>query len=274
MKAAGIKIINSIPGLKVHAKVALVKRWENDAWQYHSFMATGNLNEVTGRFYTDHVFFTSNRDISTELEQLFDYLQSRQQPQEYGNITFKHLLVSQFNMVNRFIEMIDREIENARQGLPASIIIKLNNLQEREIIEKLYAASKAGVKVQLLVRSICCLAPGIEGQSENIIVHRIVDRYLEHARIFYFHNYGQAVCYMGSADWMNRNLHSRIEVCFPVYNDKLRNQLNDILQIQLRDNCKAVVVDKDLNNQRVSANGEDRLAAQETIYEYVRNLAG
>ncbi|MBK5272264.1 MAG: polyphosphate kinase 1, partial [Bacteroidia bacterium] len=176
MKAAGIKIINSIPGLKVHAKVALVKRLEQKQWQHFSFMATGNFNEATGRFYTDHVFFTSNMEFSKELEMLFTYLQSRLQPKDYGKIPFLHLLVSQFNMMKRFNKLFDREIANAKKGMPANIIIKLNNLQEREMINRLYEASRAGVKVQLIVRSICCLAPGIPGQSENITVHRIVDR--------------------------------------------------------------------------------------------------
>ncbi|MFZ1312993.1 MAG: polyphosphate kinase 1, partial [Chitinophagaceae bacterium] len=172
MKAAGIKIINSIPRLKVHAKVALVKRWENEQWKDYSFMATGNFNEATGRFYTDHVFFTTNLEFGKELDMLFTYLQSRTQPVLYGKISFNHLLVSQFNMVKRFNKLIDREIKNALKGKPASIIIKLNNLQERDMISRLYEASQAGVKVQLLVRSICCLAAGVEGQSENITVHR------------------------------------------------------------------------------------------------------
>lgn len=273
MKTAGVRIINSIPGIKVHAKVALVKREEQKEIKYYSFMATGNFNEATGRFYTDHVLFSANPIFGEELEMLFRYLQSRTLVTEYDKLSFKHLLVSQFNMTKRFSKLIDREIKHAKKGRPAGIIIKLNNLQEREIIEKLYQASKAGVKVQLLVRSICCLAPGIEKQSENITVHRIVDRYLEHARIFYFHNYGQAVCYMGSADWMNRNLHSRIEVCFPVYDDKLRNQLSDILHLQLKDNCKSVIVNTELNNQRKLATEEEtRLEAQQAIYEYVKKL--
>ena len=275
MKAAGIKIINSIPGLKVHAKVALIGRWEDDKWHNYSFLATGNLNEVTGRFYTDHVFFTTNSELSTELEQLFDYLQSRKQPSEYGNITFRHLLVSQFNMIKRFSDLIDREIQNAKQGKEASIIIKMNNLQEKNMINKLYEASQAGVKVRLLVRSICCLAPGIPGQSENIEVRRIVDRYLEHARVFVFHNSGDPEYYMGSADWMNRNLHSRIEVCFPLYDKKLCNEIGHILDLQLSDNSKAVIFTTDLENVYTHpSNGQVRKEAQQAIYEYVRRLAG
>ena len=272
MKAAGIKIINSIPGLKVHAKVALVKRWENKQWQNYSFMATGNFNEATGRFYTDHVFFTTQPEFSEELEMLFIYLQSRTQPILYGKISFKHLLVSQFNMIKRFKKLIYREIKNAKNGKPAGIIIKLNNLQERDMVAALYEASRAGVKVQLIVRSVCSLAPGVEGQSENITVHRIVDRYLEHARIFVFHNDGNPEYYMGSADWMNRNLHSRIEVVFPVYDRKLTEELDQILQLQLSDNCKAVMVNTKLDNQRMRAEGLTDIASQKSIYDYVKGI--
>jgi polyphosphate kinase len=262
----------------VHAKVALVRRVEKDVIQLYSFLATGNFNEATGRFYTDHVMFTNNQEYGKELEMLFDYLVSRKQPQEYGKIPFKHLLVSQFNMVKRFNQLIDREIDLAKKGLPASIIIKLNNLQERAMIQKLYKASRAGVKIQMLVRSICALAPGVPGQSENITVKRIVDRYLEHARVFVFNNDGNTEYYMGSADWMNRNLHSRIEVCFPVYNLELCSQLRDILNFQLQDNKKAVLITSDIetgkaNNLRVLSAGLEPIAAQEKIYEYVKNLA-
>ncbi len=282
MKAAGIKIINSIPGLKVHAKIALVKRQEQKQWQHYSFMATGNFNEATGRFYTDHVFFTAHTEFSAELETLFEYLQSRMQPGSYGKIPFKHLLVSQFNMVKQFDKLIDREIENARKGRPARIVIKLNNLQERAMIIRLYEASNAGVKIDLLVRSICCLAPGIPGQSENITVHRIVDRYLEHARVFMFFNDGAPEYYMGSADWMNRNLHSRIEVCFPIYDKNLCAEIDHILQLQLRDCRKRVLLDT--NNSGPGTAPENRrvpcddttltIPAQQAIYEFVKGMKG
>jgi polyphosphate kinase len=235
-------------------------------------LATGNFNEITGRFYTDHVFFTSKKEFSIELQQLFLYLQSRQQPEEYGKITFKHLLVSQFNLVKRFKKMIDREIENAKNGIPAQIVIKVNNLQEREMVEKLYEASNAGVKIELIVRSICCVAPGIAGQSENITIRRIVDRYLEHARIFLFYNNGEIEIYMGSADWMSRNLHSRIEVVFPVYEEKLKKELIDILQLQISDTEKAVLVKADYSNEKIPMQpAQAQIAAQESIYNYVKN---
>jgi polyphosphate kinase len=270
MKAAGIKIVNSIPGLKVHAKVALVKRVEDKHLQHYSLMSTGNLNEATGRFYTDHVFFTAQKDLSAELECLFEYLQSRTQPEEYRKIPFKRLLVSQFNMIKRFEELIAREIKHAKEGKPAGIIIKLNNLQEREMIARLYEASRAGVKVQLLARSICCLAAGVPVQSENITVTRIVDRYLEHARIFVFHNAGEPEYYMGSADWMSRNLHSRIEVCFPVTDAKLSEEIGHILQLQLNDTCKAVVFDNGYRNVRPAVRQDDT-SAQEATYNYIKN---
>jgi polyphosphate kinase len=275
MKAAGIKIINSIPRLKVHAKVALIKRQEVQQDKWYSFMATGNFNEATGRFYTDHVLFTFNQDFGNELILLFGYLQSRKQPAEYGKIPFKHLLVSQFNMIKRFNQLIEREIDNAKAGKAASIIIKLNNLQERAMIARLYEASKEGVKVHLIVRSICCLAPGVPGQSDNIVVHRIVDRYLEHARVFAFHNNGEPEYYMGSADWMNRNLHSRIEVCFPIYDKQMATELQHLLDLQLKDNKKAVILSSDVQtgaafNIRVLSAGQEPLAAQESIYEFVK----
>jgi polyphosphate kinase len=273
MKAAGVKIVNSIPGLKVHAKIALVSRLEDNQLKHYSLMATGNFNESTAKFYTDHVFFTNKKEFSNELQELFYYLQSRLQPEQFGKISFKHLLVSQFNMIKRFGKMIDREIENAKAGLPANIIIKVNNLQEREMIEKLYEASNAGVKIQLIVRSICCVAPGIAGQSENITIHRIVDRYLEHARIFMFYNNGNTEFYMGSADWMSRNLHSRIEVVFPIYDEKMKGEINSILQLQLSDNSKAVLLKADLSNEKINVTaGQTVLASQQSIYNFVKSL--
>jgi len=273
MKSAGVRIINSIPGLKVHAKIALVKRFEEGNMNHYSLLATGNFNETTGKFYTDHVFFTLKREFSDELQQLFLYLQSRLQPDEVEKLRLKHLLVSQFNMVKRFSKMIDREIENAKAGLRAHIIIKVNNLQERGMIEKLYEASNAGVKIELIVRSICCVAPGIVGQSENITIRRIVDRYLEHARVFMFYNNGDPEFYMGSADWMSRNLYSRVEVIFPIYDGKLKEEINDILRLQLSDTRKAVLFRADLTNEKIASVGDQPIAAQEAIYKYVKGLA-
>lgn len=238
MKDAGVKLIYSIPGMKVHAKTALVKRNRGYQWDYCGLIATGNFNESTARFYTDHVLFTSHKDITREMELLFLYLQSREQPAAYSFLHFEHLLVAQFNMTERFTSLIDREIRHAKEGKPARMTIKINNLQEKGMISKLYEASEAGVQTELVVRSISCLAPGI-AESRNIRITRIVDRYLEHARVFIFHNNNREEVYLGSSDWMNRNLHRRIEVCVPVYAPALQQQLKDIMQLQTGNSSKA-----------------------------------
>jgi polyphosphate kinase len=273
MKAAGVKIVYSIPNLKVHAKIALVKRKQNLQHNYYALLATGNFNESTARFYTDHALFTADKNITAELELLFCYLSTREKPEDYKFIKFEQLLISQFNILQRFEALIDQEIANAISAKPAHIIIKLNNLQEKKMIYKLYEASNAGVKIELIIRGICCLIPGVAGMSENITVRRIVDRYLEHGRIFIFHNNGNREYYMGSADWMNRNLHRRIEVCFPVKEPALQQQLEDIIQLQLADNSKAVMVNERLENVFIERKGEEeKVSAQESIYGYVKGL--
>lgn len=272
MKAAGVKIVYSIPGLKVHAKTALVKRKRGYQSDYIGLMATGNFNETTARFYTDHVFMTAHPGITQELELLFLYLQARQQPAKFSYLTFNHLLVAQFNLKDRFTELIDREITHAKEGKPAHITIKLNNLQEKDMIAKLYEASDAGVQVDLIARSICCLQPQ-QPESSRIRVRRIVDRYLEHARVFIFHNNGQEEVFMGSADWMNRNLHRRIEVCFPIYNPALSGQLKEIIRLQLADNTNAVMLDAQLRNVPLTPEkGAAAVNAQMGIYQYIQTL--
>lgn len=272
MKAAGVRIIYSIPGLKVHAKIALVHKKSGLTHKYYGLLATGNFNESTARFYCDQVLMTNDKAITRELNLLFAYLQSREQPSAYNFIQFEHLLVAQFNLQQRFEALIDREIEHARQGKKARIIIKLNNLQERRMIEKLYEASCAGVKIDLIIRSICCLVPDIKDLSENIRIIRIVDRYLEHSRIFYFENNGEEELYMGSADWMNRNLHSRIEVCFPINNPEVKEQMKLVLTFQLRDNRKAIQLLPDYKTEPVTTVDETPHQAQAELSDYVKLL--
>jgi polyphosphate kinase len=269
MKAAGVKIIYSNKELKVHAKVALVKRKIRDQVQYLGLLATGNLNESTARFYTDHILLTANQVMLAELEQLFGFLRKKKKkPMLEDAINFEHLMVAQFNLQQQFIDLIDREIAHARQGLPAGIVIKMNNLEERILISKLYEASNAGVEIQLIIRSVCCLIPGIEGQSENITVKRIVDRYLEHGRIFLFHNNGEKDVFMGSADWMNRNIYGRIEVCFPIYDHELKIRLIEILNLQLKDTVQAVELNEELQNNY--CDGEVHIRSQEAIYGFLK----
>ncbi|MGX5818706.1 polyphosphate kinase 1 [Chitinophaga lutea] len=268
MKEAGVKILYSIPGLKVHAKIALVKRRDGYRRDYTGLLATGNFNENTARFYTDHVLLTADETITQELELLFIYMRTGLPPARYNFIPFSKLLVAQFNLMDRFRELIRREAEHARAGRKARIVIKLNNLQEKQMIEALYEAAEAGVEVELIVRSICCIVP-----QPGIRVRRIVDRYLEHARIFWFHNDGAEEVYMGSADWMNRNLHRRIEVCFPLLDPGAAAQLKEILSIQLADNTNAVILDGQIRNLPVERRPEEPVVnAQQAISAYVHQL--
>jgi polyphosphate kinase len=267
MKAAGVQIIYSIPGLKVHAKTALVKRRRQQRMEYLCLLATGNFNESTARFYTDHILFTAHPAFGRELDLLFIFLSYRKSAHKYPMLHFEHLLVAQFNLQQRFLELIEREIQHVREGKPASIIIKLNNLEERTLISKLYDASNAGVQVQLIVRSICCLIPGVPGMSENIRITRIVDRYLEHGRVFIFGNNNDPLVFLGSADWMNRNIYRRVEVCFPVYQPVIKQQLLDIIRIQLNDTLQAVVLDEQMNNHPVVQEERQPQASQQTIYQ-------
>ncbi|WP_162555986.1 polyphosphate kinase 1 [Reichenbachiella versicolor] len=267
LQSAGVKIIYSIPGLKVHAKVALVKRkTESGEIKNYSFFGTGNLNEQTASIYCDHGLLTSDQGMGEELDDLFKYLTKRKQPKE-----FKNLLVSQFNIIDGFFGLIDREIELTKQGKQGYIIIKLNNLEERGMIDKLYEASQAGVKIDMIVRSICCIVPGVPGLSENIRVRRVVGRFLEHARVFWFHNDGEDKLFMGSADWMKRNLKRRIEVNIPIKNFTLKNQIKEILNLQLIDNTKAVELDEELNNNWIKpGKGEKLYNAQVDTYHMIK----
>lgn len=268
MKAAGVKIIYSPASLKVHAKIALVKRRKENRISYVGLLATGNMNESTARFYTDHILFTAHPEILREMELLFIFLGHRKKSGDPGLINFHYLLVAQFNLQQRFLQLIDREIENAHEGREAAITIKMNNLEEKVLIKKLYEASQAGVKIRMIVRSICCLRPGVPGLSENITVTRIVDRYLEHGRIFVFHNNGAPELYMGSSDWMNRNIYRRIEVCFPVFEEDIKKQVLNILQLQLQDNGQAVQIDSQLNNVPLPKEG-GVVYSQQAIYNYL-----
>ncbi|MGZ3874710.1 MAG: polyphosphate kinase 1 [Mucilaginibacter sp.] len=268
MKDAGVKIVYSITALKVHAKIAIVKTKNNSRMVYTGLLATGNFNEATARFYTDHILFTSNPGLLREMELVFMFLQKREKPSANNQINFRHLLVAQFNLQTRFIALIDREIEFAKEGKPAQIILKMNNLEERVLIGKLYEASQAGVKISLIIRSICCLVPGVPGMSENITVRRIVDRYLEHGRIFIFNNNGDTEVFLGSADWMNRNIYHRIEVCFPVYDEAIKAAIIKITGLLLQDNVQAVTLDRELTNIKVAA-VTPAIRAQREIYRLI-----
>ncbi|WP_443939342.1 polyphosphate kinase 1 [Pedobacter sp. MW01-1-1] len=268
MITAGVNIVYSVTALKVHAKVALVKRNINGRMKYTGLFATGNFNESTAAFYTDHILMTADKDMLREVELLFIFLAKRIKPTSADLIKFEHLLVAQFNLQTEFLALIQREITHAKQGKLAKITIKLNNLEEQVLINKLYEASEAGVKIDLFVRSVCCLVPGVPGLSSNIHVTRIVDRYLEHGRIFVFHNLGEEAVYLGSADWMNRNVYRRIEVCFPIRNQKIKNEILQLLEIMKRDNVQAVFIDADMNNSWIK-NEQPPCQSQYEIYQFL-----
>ena len=224
MAKAGVKITYSIPGIKVHAKAALIKRRESGKYKKYAFFGTGNFNEKTAGIYSDMGLLTSNESLCNELEAVFQYLYKRTQPEP-----FRQLLVSQFGSLEKFISLIDHEIDLAKKDKPCGITVKVNNLEDEEVIDKLYEASQAGVPVKLIVRSICRIKPGVPGLSENIQLYRIVGRYLEHSRIFLFFNNGKNDLYMGSADWMKRNLRSRVEVIFPILDAAIKAEVLDFL---------------------------------------------
>jgi len=265
MQRAGVKVFYSLPGIKVHAKMCLITRMENNKLKNYGYFATGNFNEITAKLYCDFGLITSDEKLTTEAEKVFDYLEGKKIDGE-----FKHLLVAQFNMRKVFTGFIDNEIKNAKEGKTAFMQLKMNNLEDERMIKKLYEASQAGVKIELIVRSVCCLIPGIKGLSENISIISIVDRFLEHARIFRFANGGDDIIYLSSADWMKRNLSRRIETAFPVYNEKLKQTLRDILDIQLRDNIKARIIDEKQQNKYKNHFFDGEIRSQTEIYEYFK----
>ncbi|GHT88825.1 polyphosphate kinase [Bacteroidia bacterium] len=262
MQEAGIKIIYSIPGLKVHAKVALVTQKANFRGQRKSYayLSTGNFNEKTAQLYSDMAILTSRKNLTKELALLFEVLESRNK-----DVRFDKLLVTQFNMIPALKAMIQREISFAQQKKPAHIILKMNGLQDPVMIDELYKASEAGVQIDLIVRGICCLIPGQE-YSRNIRVIRIVDMLLEHARVWYFCNNGKEEIYLSSADWMKRNLYRRIETAFPVLDKHIKQTILAILNLQLKDNVKTAPP------LSIEAQGEgQKVQSQRDIYQLLMN---
>ena len=267
MEQAGIKIIYSIPGLKVHAKVAVILRKDNPEGAKRrdfAYLSTGNFNEKTAKIYADMALLTSQEAIITDINKVFAVLEGRLQAP-----TFRHLLVARFNMVPELQRMIQREIDHVQAGGKGRIILKMNGLHDQQMIDMLYRASEAGVEIDLIVRGICCLVPD-QPYSRNIRVTRIVDMFLEHARIWYFYNEGQEELFLTSADWMRRNLNRRIETAFPILDPAIKQEVIDILHIQLRDNLKACRLDSELRNCFKRVEGAEPVRAQLAIYDYLK----
>lgn len=253
MEAAGVRVLYSFPGLKVHSKLCLVERREGETLRRYAYLSTGNFNEKTATLYCDHSLLTADPRLTDEVEQVFWFLCGKE-----SSPVFHHLLVAPFTLRRRLLELVDREIANAHAGQPASILLKLNGLEDLEMVEKLYEASGAGVDVRLIVRGICCLKPGVPGLSENVRGISIVDRFLEHGRIYLFHNGGSEDLYVSSADWMTRNLSRRVEVAFPIYDAAIRAELRNMLHLQWSDNVKARILDADMSNQYRGAEDQNR----------------
>lgn len=262
LEKAGCHVIYGLVGLKTHCKIALVVRKEADGIRRYVHLGTGNYNDSTAKLYTDTGMFTCRDVVGEDATAVFNMLSGYSEP---GN--WNRLIVAPIWMKKRFLEMIHRETKNAKEGKPAKIIAKCNSLCDRKIILALYEASCAGVQVDLIVRGICCLVAGKPGVSENIRVRSIVGTFLEHARIFYFYNDGHEEIYMGSADWMPRNLDRRVEIVFPVEEEELKEKAKHILDVQLSDTLKAHRLLEDGTYQKVDRRGKEAIEAQKTFCE-------
>lgn len=266
----GAHVHYSFPDIKVHSKILMMQREEQGKLVNYAYIGTGNFNDKTAKLYCDHGLFTAHERITSDLQNVFTFLEGSDVKPE-----IKDLIVSPFHTRSRFENLIDTEIKNARIGLPASITIKMNSLEDKLMINKLYEANEAGVKIRLLIRGFCCLIPEKEGLSEHIQVTSIVDRFLEHGRLYLFHNNGDEKLYMGSADWMTRNIEKRVEVLAPILDRDIFRELKDILELQLEDNVKSRVIGLESNNLfKMPIKGEVKVRSQYAIYEYLKDIQG
>jgi polyphosphate kinase len=263
----GVKVIYGVQGLKVHSKLFIITRQEEKKINRYAHIGTGNFNEDTARLYTDISLLTSDKKITTEVERVFQFYNNN-----YKTGTYKHLFVSPFNMRKKYLQLIQKEIEFASKGKPAFIMLKMNSLVDEEMIAKLYEASNAGVQIKLIIRSICSLVCGVKGMSENIQAISIVDRLLEHSRIFIFHNGGNEKIYISSADWMLRNLDFRSEVAVPVNDQQNKEEIKKLMEIMWNDNTKARVLNKQQDNQFRSSFDKSKLRSQDDVYKFLKGL--
>ena len=262
LEKAGCHVIYGLVGLKTHSKIALVVRREEDGIRRYVHLGTGNYNDSTAKLYTDLGMFTCSEAIGEDATAVFNMLSGYSEPASWNK-----LVVAPIWLRKRFLKLIKREMKHAQAGREAFIKAKMNSLCDRDIIAALYEASAAGVRIELVVRGICCLKVGIPGVSENITVHSIVGNFLEHCRIFWFHNDGQEEIYMGSADWMPRNLDRRVEIMFPVENEKLMDQVRHVLSTQLADNTKAHVLQPDGKYDKIDKRGKKLVNSQQLFCE-------
>jgi polyphosphate kinase len=266
LQEVGARVIFGVQGLKVHSKLFLITRKEENKLVRYAHIGTGNFNEQTARVYGDISLLTGDLRITSEVSALFDFYNDNLKIHR-----FRHLLVAPFGMRRKLLDLIQKEIDSARQGRAAFIDAKMNSLVDQEIIQKLYEASNAGVRIRLVVRGICSLIPGRKGSSQNISVVSIIDRYLEHARVFVFGNQGDPKVFLSSADWMIRNFDHRSEVAVPIFNSDLKGQLREFLELQFRDNTKARLIDRDQTNPYRRVPGKS-YRAQADAYVFLANV--
>ena len=265
LQKAGVNVKVALGDYKVHSKVCLVRRRERGKVVHYATLATGNFNEVTAGIYCDYNLFTVREEIVSDLSRFFSGLKANKFYDQYSTI-----ITSPLESRSRIYDFIDREIENAKNGLTASMMLKMNSLADEGVIRKLYEASIAGVEIELIVRGMCCLVPGQKGFSENIKVRSIVDRYLEHARVWIFENGGHEEVYLGSADLMTRNLDRRVEIFFPILDEAIKMEIKDMIALQLLDNTKAREINEFNDNRYILGDSEKRHRSQKEIYEYLK----
>ena len=264
---AGVHVIFGAPGLKIHSKLLLISCREEGEIVRYAHIGTGNFHEKTARIYTDFALLTADQEITNEVRNVFGYIENPYRP-----VRFNHLIVSPRNSRKQLYRLIDGEIANAKAGKKAALTIKVNNLVDKGIVNKLYGASNAGVKINMIIRGMCSLVPGIEGVSENIRIISIVDRFLEHPRVVITHNDGDPQVYISSADWMTRNIDHRIEVAAPVRDPRLKQRIIDITNIHFTDTVKARLIDKEMRNSYVPRGNRKKVRSQVAIYDYLKNI--
>ncbi len=267
LQEEGASVINGVPGMKVHSKLAWVQREEEGEMKNYAYIGTGNFHEGTAGVYADEGLLTSDPRLANEVEKVFDFFKHN-----YKHYDYEHLVVSPFSMRKHFEKNINEEIKLAKEGKPAWMTLKMNSLIDPKMMKKVYEAAQAGVKIKLIVRGIFGLQVGLNGYSENITAISIVDKYLEHSRIFLFGAGGEEKMYISSADWMPRNLNRRIEVACPIYDENIKSELKEMLEIQLKDNTKARILDPDLSNEYSKVNMEHTFRAQEDYYNYIKSI--
>jgi polyphosphate kinase len=267
LEEAGVKVFLGAPNLKVHAKLCLIKKRVNNQTIHFGFVSTGNLNEKTAKVYGDHCLLTSDRHIMADVNRIFVYLENPKNIQALKSC--KRLIVSPVSMRRQLHSLIDKEIKSANEGKHASIILKLNSLSDEELILKLYAAARAGVKIKMIIRGICCMFTQNKKFVKKVKAISIVDEYLEHARVMIFHHEGKERVFISSADWMVRNIDHRVEAACPVYDKEIQRELKEILTIQLEDNVKARVLDNELSNEYVENGNTKKVRSQIETYNYL-----